>query len=290
MGEHFLTGKYRQNNTGAEQTSLSVPKRSVDVVQPAPALPGTPPPQPESEWTWALVSADLLIRSTSVGGPTEVCLPSGDEKQAEKSRREPTKRLRGGFVRSKTRSEKNVLLCVGGARPASGIPRPVRFDPPHRTEDVHCCHPTCPIPTLVRRTCALYYDEIGATGPLRRQKSWSNSLVNRLLRYTVVLFIRWDNTDVPAGQDNVATTAASEPPWHRPLGPPKLPLDKQPIALGSSVDIAATFLETSWRRRHPPRLRTSSLSERPSFCSRCWPIPIFLTDQYAFAEDHWHDF
>ncbi|MCC9658287.1 sulfatase family protein [Rhodopirellula halodulae] len=154
------------------------------------------------------------------------------------------------------------------------------LDPPHSHDDV-IVPPHLPDVPDVREDLRLYYDEIG------RLDSYVGKVMRQLERQgvddnTLVLFISDNGRPFPRDKTSLYD-GGIRTPWIVRY-PKKVASGTTTQALVSAVDIGATFLTMA------------GVENRKSFSDSSRSFAAVLNDptkshrEYAFAEDHWHDF
>ncbi|TWU44546.1 Arylsulfatase [Rubripirellula tenax] len=155
------------------------------------------------------------------------------------------------------------------------------LDPPHRAEDV-IVPAHLPDTADVREDLRLYYDEIG------RLDSYVGKVMAKLnhqgvAENTVVLFISDNGRPFPRDKTSLYDGGIRTPWIVR--WPARIVAGNTTDALVSSVDIAKTFLELAGE----PGWDAFGDREAKSFASVLFD-PTRSHRQFAFAEDHWHDY
>ena len=150
------------------------------------------------------------------------------------------------------------------------------LDPPHRVEDV-IVPAHLPDTPEVREDLRLYYDEIG------RLDQYVGKVMAKLKEQdvdenTVVLFISDNGRPFPRDKTTLYDGGVRTPWIVR--WPGSIQAGETTNALVSSVDIASTFVELAGG---------SFDSEGKSFAA-VLKDPQLGHREFAFAEDHWHDF
>ncbi|MEM1228530.1 MAG: sulfatase [Planctomycetota bacterium] len=153
------------------------------------------------------------------------------------------------------------------------------LDPPHRHDDV-IVPPHLPDTPDVREDLRLYYDEIG------RLDGYVGKVMAKLESQdvadnTLVLFISDNGRPFPRDKTTLYDGGIRTPWIVR--WPAKVAASKSTDALVSSVDIAATFLEVAG-------VSTVELPEDGTSFAGVLSDPTLSHRQYAFGEDHWHDY
>ncbi len=153
------------------------------------------------------------------------------------------------------------------------------LDPPHTPEDV-IVPPHLPDTADVREDLRLYYDEIG------RLDSYVGKVLARLdsqgiADNTIVLFISDNGRPFPRDKTTLYDGGIRTPWIVR--WPAKVAAGRTTEALVSAVDIAPTFLELAGGKAD------AIPSEGSSFAA-VLSDPTTSHRQYAFGEDHWHDY
>ncbi|QDV84695.1 sulfatase [Planctomycetes bacterium TBK1r] len=152
------------------------------------------------------------------------------------------------------------------------------LDPPHRAEDV-IVPAHLPDTADVREDLRLYYDEIG------RLDTYVGKVVAKLQQQgvadnTLILFISDNGRPFPRDKTTLYDGGIRTPwivRWPHVVKP-GITTD----ALVSAVDIAPTFLELAGA--------TSSLATEGQSFVRVLDDPTLSHREFAFAEDHWHDY
>ncbi len=158
------------------------------------------------------------------------------------------------------------------------------LDPPHRIEDV-IVPPHLPDVPAVREDLRLYYDEIG------RLDEYVGRVMTKLdeqniAESTLVLFISDNGRPFP-GDKTTLYDGGIRTPWIV-RWPAVVGAGQTTDALVSSVDIASTFLSLATGSEGLQGAVPLS-SEGRSFAS-VLTTPSASFREYAFAEDHWHDY
>ncbi|QDT01984.1 Arylsulfatase precursor [Rubripirellula lacrimiformis] len=151
------------------------------------------------------------------------------------------------------------------------------LDPPHSRDDV-IVPAHLPDTADVREDLRLYYDEIG------RLDTYVGKVVAKLKQQnvddeTLILFISDNGRPFPRDKTTLYDGGIRTPWIVR--WPAKVKAGGTTEALVSSVDIAATFLELAGAN--------AMANEGQSFAKVLWN-PEQPHRQFAFAEDHWHDY
>ncbi|PAY18870.1 heparan N-sulfatase [Rhodopirellula sp. SM50] len=152
------------------------------------------------------------------------------------------------------------------------------LDPPHRAEDV-IVPAHLPDTADVREDLRLYYDEIG------RLDTYVGKVVAKLQQQevadnTLILFISDNGRPFPRDKTTLYDGGIRTPwivRWPQVVKP-----GVTTDALVSVVDIAPTFLELAGA--------TSSLATEGQSFVRVLGDPTQPHREFAFAEDHWHDY
>ncbi|TWU55608.1 Arylsulfatase [Rubripirellula reticaptiva] len=158
------------------------------------------------------------------------------------------------------------------------------LDPPHRAEDV-IVPAHLPDTADVREDLRLYYDEIG------RLDTYVGKVIAKLGEQgvadnTLVLFISDNGRPFPRDKTTLYDGGIRTPWIVR--WPDRVAAGNTTDALVSSVDIAATFLELAQGDRESAAV-AGFPSEGSSF-ARVLTDPAASHRDFAFAEDHWHDY
>ncbi|MDA8744294.1 sulfatase [Rubripirellula amarantea] len=153
------------------------------------------------------------------------------------------------------------------------------LDPPHRSEDV-IVPAHLPDTPDVREDLRLYYDEIG------RLDQYVGKVMNKLdsqgvAENTVVLFISDNGRPFPRDKTTLYDGGIRTPWIVR--WPQKVTAGVVTNSLVSAVDIAPTFLALAGGDRSELK------SDGQSFAD-VLTNPLTNTREFAFAEDHWHDY
>lgn len=153
------------------------------------------------------------------------------------------------------------------------------LDPPHKQSDV-IVPPHLPDTPDVRADLRLYYDEIG------RLDSYVGKVMDQLKSQgvsdnTVVLFISDNGRPFPRDKTTLYDGGIRTPWIVR--WPSRVAAGKTTNALVSSVDIAATFMQLAG-------LESESRSTEGKSFAAVLSDPTHSHRQYAFGEDHWHDY
>jgi arylsulfatase A-like enzyme len=152
------------------------------------------------------------------------------------------------------------------------------LDPPHRAKDV-IVPPHLPDTPDVREDLRLYYDEIG------RLDSYVGKVLAKLVEQkvddnTLILFISDNGRPFPRDKTTLYD-GGIRTPWIV-----RWPAQVKPAAstdaLVSAVDIAPTFLELAGAG--------STLATEGRSFMKVLRDPTLKHREYAFAEDHWHDY
>jgi N-sulfoglucosamine sulfohydrolase len=156
------------------------------------------------------------------------------------------------------------------------------LDPPHRAEDV-IVPPHLPDTPDVREDLRLYYDEIG------RLDSYVGKVLSKLATQgvannTLILFISDNGRPFPRDKTTLYDGGIRTPWIVR--WPGQVKPGASSAALVSAVDIAPTFLQLAGV---PPDDLASLAAEGLSFVD-VLRDPTLPHREYAFAEDHWHDY
>ncbi|EMI22881.1 heparan N-sulfatase [Rhodopirellula maiorica SM1] len=156
------------------------------------------------------------------------------------------------------------------------------LDPPHHHDDV-IVPPHLPDTRDVREDLRLYYDEIGRldtyVGKVMKKLDEQNVAKN-----TVILFISDNGRPFPRDKTTLYDGGIRTPWIVR--WPDEIRGGVTTKSLVSAIDIAPTFLElanVSKDRKDAMQLEGNSFA----------PVlrdPMTESRQYAFAEDHWHDY
>ena len=153
------------------------------------------------------------------------------------------------------------------------------LDPPHTAKDV-IVPPHLPDTPDVREDLRLYYDEIGRlddyVGKVMAQLEKQQVADN-----TLVLFISDNGRPFPRDKTTLYD-GGIRTPWIA-RWPAKVKSSTHTTALVSAVDIAPTFLELAGAKNGVLE------SEGQSF-SKVLGDPTASHREFAFAEDHWHDY
>jgi len=276
----ILTGKY-PHNTGAEQLHWSVPKDSVTFVQQLQRAGYTT--AAAGKWHLGAGIRDHFdtIHEASTDG---FVLPSGDENKPGKMVASQPSGCEDWVRTIQERDPKKPFLLWLAALDPHREYTPGSLDPPHRTEDV-IVPPHLPDTDAVREDLRLYYDEIG-----RLDRYVGKVMVEldrqQIAENTVVLFISDNGRPFPRDKTTLYDGGIRTPWIVR--WPAQVTAGQTTDALVSSVDIAATFLELAGVVES-----TAIASEQPSESvsfAHVLANPNLPHRQYAFAEDHWHDF
>lgn len=153
------------------------------------------------------------------------------------------------------------------------------LDPPHTTDDV-IVPPHLPDTQEVREDLRLYYDEIG------RLDSYVGKVVDQLEKRgqadnTLILFISDNGRPFPRDKTTLYDGGIRTPwivKWPARIAP-----NQRTKSLVSAVDIAPTFLALAGLSSDVQALPGEDFS--PTLANPGLPIR-----QFAFAEDHWHDY
>lgn len=153
------------------------------------------------------------------------------------------------------------------------------LDPPHKKSDV-IVPPHLPDTPDVREDLRLYYDEIG------RLDNYVGKVMTKLADQdvadnTLVLFISDNGRPFPRDKTTLYDGGIRTPWIVR--WPNNVAAGKTTNALVSSVDIASTLMELAGLASE------ASLTEGNSFAAVLGD-PTYSHRQYAFGEDHWHDY
>jgi N-sulfoglucosamine sulfohydrolase len=157
------------------------------------------------------------------------------------------------------------------------------LEPPHTTEDV-IVPPHLPDTPAVREDLRLYYDEIG------RLDKYVGQVMQQLrdrgvAEDTLVLFISDNGRPFPRDKTTLYD-GGIRTPWIVQW-PAKVSPGQTTAALVSAVDIAPTFLELA--ESGADTRDRSNLLKGVSFAD-VLINPATGHRQFAFAEDHWHDY
>ena len=158
------------------------------------------------------------------------------------------------------------------------------LDPPHQTSDV-IVPPHLPDAPGVREDLRLYYDEIG------RLDKYVGKVMAKLDEQgvtdnTLILFISDNGRPFPRDKTTLYDGGIRTPWIVR--WPARVKAGNTTMALVSSVDIAATFLEVA-RANEESESNPSFINEGRSFASVLFD-PTQSHREFAFGEDHWHDY
>ncbi|WP_419190081.1 sulfatase [Stieleria marina] len=153
------------------------------------------------------------------------------------------------------------------------------LDPPHTVDDV-IVPPHLPDTADVREDLRLYYDEIGrldtnvgkVVAKLKEQNADDN---------TMILFISDNGRPFPRDKTTLYDGGIRTPWIVR--WPAKVKAGENTEALVSAVDIGATFLELAG-------VDVDSIANEGSSFADILTHPGRTHRDYAFAEDHWHDY
>jgi arylsulfatase A-like enzyme len=153
------------------------------------------------------------------------------------------------------------------------------LDPPHQESDV-IVPPHMPDTPDVRKDLRMYYDEIG------RLDQYVGKVLAKLEEQgvadnTVVLFISDNGRPFPRDKTTMYDGGIRTPWLIR--WPAKIPAGSVTDSLVSAVDIAPTFLKLAG-------LDAKSIPSEGISFSETLTDPSKAHRQYAFAEDHWHDY
>jgi arylsulfatase A-like enzyme len=153
------------------------------------------------------------------------------------------------------------------------------LDPPHSAEDV-IVPPHLPDTADVREDLRLYYDEIG------RLDTYVGKVMAKLREQdvdenTLVLFISDNGRPFPRDKTTLYDGGIRTPWIVR--WPTRIAPGGDTEALVSAVDIGVTFLELSG-------VDTGAISNEGKSFAKVLANPDQPHRQYAFAEDHWHDY
>lgn len=153
------------------------------------------------------------------------------------------------------------------------------LDPPHSPSDV-IVPPHLPDTAEVREDLRLYYDEIGRldryVGKVLAKLKQQNVDEN-----TLVLFISDNGRPFPRDKTTLYD-GGIRTPWIA-RWPAKIEPGVTTDALVSAVDIASTFLEVAGGN-------VKSISSEGNSFADLLSSPTGDHRQFAFAEDHWHDY
>ena len=156
--------------------------------------------------------------------------------------------------------------------------KPGALDPPHKTEDV-IVPPHLPDTPEVREDLRMYYDEIG------RLDTYVGKVVQLLEKRgqtenTLILFISDNGRPFPRDKTTLYD-GGIRTPWIVKW-PARVAAAQKSEALVSAVDIAPTFLSLAGLK---PKSALPGKDFSPTLSA-----PATHTRDFAFAEDHWHDY
>lgn len=175
-------------------------------------------------------------------------------------------------------SDKPFMLWLAALDPHREYEEGV-IDPPHQLSDV-IVPPHLPDTPEVREDLRLYYDEIG------RLDGYVGKVIEKLeaqgvSENTMILFISDNGRPFPRDKTTLYDGGIRTPWIVR--WPDRVKPNVTTDVLVSSVDIASTFLELAGVECRLPK------QEGLSFAKTLFD-PTQSHRDYAFAEDHWHDY
>lgn len=270
----LITGRY-PHNTGAEQLHWPLPPRTETFVKRL---------RDAGYYTaaagkWHLGDAVKRhfdrIEEASVAG---FQLPSGGDGQAPKMVAKKPSGCEDWLPVLKQRPKDQPFFLWLAALDPHRAYEAGAFEPPHQISDVRV-PPHLPDTPEVREDLRLYYDEIA------RLDRYLGSVLDELDRQgvaknTLVLFISDNGRPFPRDKTTLYNGGIKTPCIAR--WPDVIAANTETRSLVSSVDIAQTCLEVAG-------IPDQEFGDGKSFAP-VFKNPSIETRQYAFAEDHWHDY
>lgn len=271
----IITGKY-PHNTGAEQLHWPLPTGTQTFVQQLKSAGY----YTAAAGKWHMGDAirghfDKIYEASTAG----FVLPSGaDGQPAKMIARQPSGCEDWERALAERDKSKPFCLWLAALDPHREYNEGA-LDPPHSRSDV-IVPPHLPDTPDVREDLRLYYDEIGRLdgylGRVIRQLQTQSVSHN-----TLVLFISDNGRPFPRDKTTLYDGGIRTPwivRWPAQVAP-----GTTTNALVSSVDIAATFLVLAG-------LDSNAIPNAGKSFANVLKNPATPHRQYAFAEDHWHDY
>lgn len=271
----IVTGKY-PHNTGAEQLHWPLPQGSQTFVQRLKSAGY----YTAAAGKWHLGQAvhnhfDRVYEASTAG----FVLPSGKDGQPSKMvARQPSGCEDWERALDERDHSKPFFMWLAALDPHREYTDGA-LNPPHRREDV-IVPPHLPDTPDVREDLRLYYDEIGRLDTYVGKvlaKLESQGLADN----TVVLFISDNGRPFPRDKTTLYDGGIRTPWIVR--WPVKVGAGKTTDALVSAVDIAPTLLELAG-------MQADAIATEGRSFAAVLEDPTQPHRQYAFGEDHWHDY
>ena len=270
----IITGRY-PHNTGAEQLHWPLPKESLTFVEQLKASGY----YTAAAGKWHL-GKDVVDRFDDVfeASTAGFILPTGADKKSGKMIAKSPSGCEDWLSTLQNRPKKKPFFLWFAALDPHREYEKDAFQPPHKSDSVRL-PPYVPDTPEVRGDYQLYYDEIG------RLDNYVGKVMAELKKQgvadnTLVLFISDNGRPFP-GDKTTLYDGGIRTPWIVNW-PARIKAGQKTKSLVSSVDIAPTFLKLAG-------LTPGKTYEGVDFA----PIlvdPTAPARNYAFAEDHWHDY
>lgn len=271
----ILTGQY-PHNTGAEQLHWPLPAQSRTVAEELQGLGY----YTAAAGKWHLGDAvrshfDRIYEASTAG----FVLPSGKDGQPGKMvAAQPSGCEDWEQALDDRPRDKPFFLWLAALDPHREY-TPGALQPPHQLSDV-IVPAHLPDTPAVREDLRLYYDEIG------RLDGYVGKVVAKLKEQavdenTLIVFISDNGRPFPRDKTTLYDGGIRTPWICR--WPQRIPAGVTTTSLVSAVDIAATFLEVAGGDK-------SALGGTGKSFAGVLEDPTLEYREYAFAEDHWHDY